>query len=150
MAAPNAVVSVIWATADPYTSKVVVAERNGVLHTSVECVSEHTIKWLLLSLLYIVIISIPLVTFAVLTRKIKYRDFKDTKKISMLSFVVLFTSAITLLYWYAFRIIGADVLFFDAVLQSGHYCVILECQGFIFGPKLFPIVKEKLRRRYLR
>ena len=140
-------ISLIWATADPYTSAVSFAISGGLLHISV---STYSLLWTLLLLVYTVIMSVFLILFAVLTRKIKYQDFKDTKKVSILSFLVVFQCASLLFYWYLLRIIGADVVFIHVVLQSGYCCTILECQGFIFAPKLFPVVKKKLMRRFYR
>lgn len=150
LTAPNAVVSLIWTTSDPYKGIISQVEINGFLHSSVLCVSDHTIRWLLIQFVYLVILSLLLIIFAILTRKIKYRDFKDTKKVSALSFSLIFTGTSTLFYWYLFRSIGADEVLTRTVLQIGHYCIILECQGFIFAPKLFPIIKERLIRRYYR
>ena len=147
---PNVLISLIWATADPYTSAVSSAISGGLLHISVQCVSTYSLLWTLLLLVYTVIVSLFLITFAVLTRKIKYQDFKDTKKVSILSFLVVFQCASLLFYWYLLRIIGADVVFIHVVLQSGYCCTILECQGVIFAPKLFPVVKKKLMRRFYR
>ena len=149
MTLPNVVVSLAWSVFDPYTSTVMFSIRNGFLYISVLCVS-HSLRWPLLLFVYISIVSLLLIIFAVLTRKIKYRDFKDTKKISILSFLVVFTCATSLFYWYLFRIIRADVILIHSVLQIGHYCIILECQGFVFAPKLFPVMKERLMRRYYR
>jgi hypothetical protein len=140
-------ISLLWCFGDPYTSVVLFSIKNGLLTISVQCVSEHHLRWVVLLLVYIIALSLILVTFAILTRNIKYRDFKDTMKISVLSFLLVFTCANTIFYWFLLRIIGADVILSFALLHIGHYCVILECQGFIFAPKLFPIVKEILIRR---
>ena len=148
MTAPNALVCLIWFLTDPYISITSLSIRNGLLHISEECASVHTIRWLLMLLIYMVTLSVLLITMAILTRKIKYRDFKDTKKVSILSFLLVLTCTCTLFYWYVLRSIRADAILVHAVLQIGHYCTILECQGFLFAPKLFPIIKEKVFKRY--
>lgn len=148
MTAPNALASIIWYVVDPYTSTVIFSIRNRFLHISVQCISNHFLLWSFLLLSYTVILSLLLIVFAILTRKIKYRNFKDTKKVSVLSFLLLFTCATTVFYVYLLRIIGADDILPHTMLQIGHYCAILECQGFIFAPKLLPIVKEKLKQKF--
>lgn len=145
---PNVLISLAWSTADPYTSVVSFAVRGGLLHISVQCESTNSLLWTLLLLVYTVILSIFLITFAILTRKIKYQDFKDTKKVSILSFLLVFQCASLLFYWYLLRVIGADVIFVHVVLQMGYCCTVLECQGFIIAPKLFPVVKKKLMHTY--
>jgi hypothetical protein len=148
MTSPNALVNLLWYIVDPYTGTVLFSVSNGYLHATVLCESEHSIKWLVVLFVYLTTISLILIIFAILTRKIKYSDFKDTKKVSILSFLLVFTGASTLGSWYLLRIIGADVILVHVVLEIGHYCVILECQGFIFAPKLFTVVKRILVRKY--
>jgi uncharacterized protein with PQ loop repeat len=145
---PNIVISVLWSVIDPYTSTTTFSIRKGLLHISVQCVSTYPLLWSGLLLVYMIIISLVLIVFAALTRNIKYRDFKDTKKVSILSFLLVFTCASFLFYWYLLRAIKADVIFVHTLLQVGYYCMIMECQGFIFAPKLIPIVKKKLIHRY--
>ena len=148
---PNAFLNLTWCIFDPYSSVVHFSVRNdGLLHATVQCDSTNAIRWLLSLFVYMVSLSAILITFAVLTRKIKYQDFKDTKKINVLSFLLVATGACSLFYWYLLRLIEADILLIHALLQIGHYCIVLECQGFIFAPKLFPIVKKILVQRYCR
>jgi hypothetical protein len=75
---------------------------------------------------------------------------QDTKKISALCFVIVLTLSMLLAYWYVLRLVRAHIVAVHGALQIGHYCIILECQGFIFAPKLFPIVKERLLQKYYR
>jgi hypothetical protein len=147
MTAPNLLLTLLWCFGDPYTSVVLFSMKNGLLKISVQCVSTHTLRWPVLLFVYIIILSLFLVAFAILTRNIKYRDFKDTKKIGALSYLMVFTCANTIFYWFILRIIGANTVLVTAVLHVAHYCFILECHGFIFAPKLFPIAKEILMRR---
>jgi len=129
-------------------STVVFSIENGFLKVSVLCVSSHSLLWTTLLLVDVVLLSVLLVIFAILTRKVKYRHFKDTKKVAMLSFTVVFTAASGLCYWYLLRIIQADTVLVNAVLQISYYLVIIECQGFVFAPKLFPISKGRVRNWY--
>jgi hypothetical protein len=147
VAAPNLLLCLLWCFGDPYTSAVSFSIKKGLLKITVRCVSEHTLRWAALLLAYVIILSLILLTFAILTRNIKYRDFKDTKKIGVLSFLLVFNGTYALFYWFFFQIIGADVVLVAAVLHVGNYCMILECQGLLFAPKLFPIAKEILLRR---
>ena len=148
LSSPSALISLIWSAGDPYRSVVSFAVVDGLLVFREQCVSAHVIQWLSGLLVYIIIMSLLLIVFAVLTRKVKYRNFKDTKKVSVLCFVVVFTCALLLFYWYLLRIIKANFILIHATLQFGHYCIILECLGFIFAPKLFPILRDRVRRRF--
>lgn len=121
--------------------------EDGYLFVAEQCESKHTIQWLIGLLIHTLVLSVVLIIFAILTRKVDIKDFKDTKKVSVLSFLVVITTACTLFYWYFLRIIKADVILIQGVLQFGHCSFILECQGLIFAPKLFPIIKDRLRHR---
>lgn len=147
LTSPNALICLIWSSYDPYISTQREFIRDGYLFVNEECVSKYTLRWLLGLLVYLILISIALTTTAILTRKIQQRNFKDTKKISALSFMFVLTISIILSYWYTFRIIKVNVILVHAVLQFGHYFLILECQGFLFAPKLYPILKNRLMKK---
>jgi DNA-binding MarR family transcriptional regulator len=144
ISSPNALVSLVWSTFDPLISVVSNSTINGYLHITARCVSSYSVYWTLLLLAHVILISILLVTFAFFTRKITYQDFKDTKKIIILCFSLVFTCTTTLFYWNLLSTIRAGTILVYAVLHIGHYSIILECLGFIFAPKLFPIAKRKI------
>ena len=147
LTSPNALICLIWTAVDPYRSVVSSAVVDGLLVVREQCVCDYNIQWLSALFVYVIIMCLLLIVFAVLTRKVKYRNFKDTKKVSVLCFVVVFTCASLLFYWYLLRIIKANSILIHGTLQFGHYCIILECLGFIFAPKLFPILRDLVRRR---
>ena len=144
LASPNFLICLIWSTGDHYLSTVSLSVEEGYLLVTEQCVSDYTIQWLMGLLIYFIIMCVLLVVVAVLTRKVKHKNFKDSKKTSALSFTLVLTLSIILSYWYILRVIRAHVVLVHAVLQIGHYFVILECVGLIFFPKLFPIVKKQL------
>ena len=151
MTSPNALVSLLWTATDPFISADSFLIRNGFSYnTEPMCTSKNTLKWLLVQLIYTLILSLFLIAVAISTRKIKFQDFKDTKKVSVLSFLVVFICTCGLFYWYLLSYIQADTILIQSVLQFAHYGVILSCQGFLFAPKLFPIVKGRVLRRYYR
>lgn len=90
---PNALICLLWASTDPYRGVVVSSVNGGVLSISVLCISSSLLRWVLLLLIYMIVLSLFLITFAILTRKRKYQDFKDSKKISVLCFLLVFTCA---------------------------------------------------------
>ena len=98
-AAPNAIICVLWVVSDPYTSTVSFSVENGFLVVTVLCVSKCVLVWVLLLLAYFIAMAVLLVIFSVLTCKVKYKDFKDTKKFIMLSFYLILTCVSALFYW---------------------------------------------------
>ena len=145
---PNTFNCLAWSTSDHYLSSISSSVQGGQLAVREKCVSAHTIQWLLGLAIHIVAMSLILLVVAIMTRKVSHKNFKDTKKVSALCFVIVLTLPIVLAFWYVLRLVGAHIIAVHSVLQVGHYSVILECMGFIFAPKLFPVVKERLMRRY--
>ena len=142
---PTLVIISVWMIADPYTNSGIFVFSDGLYYVNQDCVSAHEVNWLVGNLGYLCILAICLTLVAFSTRKIKYENFKDTKALTSLSFISVFTITLIVSYWYIARQIGAFYLLI-AILQFGDYCIILECQRFIFIPKLYPIVKERFRR----
>ena len=148
LTSPNALICLIWSSSDPYLSELITKTSNGELFITEQCRSHHTIQWLLGLLIYLVVISVSLLLAATLTRRIQQENFKDTKKVSVLGYMVVLSLAIILSYWFFFRIIGAKVVLVHAVLQVGHWALIVQCQLLLFAPKLYPILKLRLMNIY--
>lgn len=144
LTSPNAVICLLWSTADPYMSEVSLSVVAAQPILTEHCVSTNAIQWLVGLMIYDSVLSVVLVVLAILTRKIRYKDFKDTKKVNILCFVVVLTGVTVLFYWYLARLIQADPILVNALLLLGSLTVVLECQGFIFAPKLLPVLKKRL------
>ena len=67
---PNAVVCLIWSTADPYRSTVSLSVEAGQLVLAEQCVSTYAIQWLVGLLIYNTVLSIILVILAIFDSKI--------------------------------------------------------------------------------
>lgn len=151
ISSPSMLLLLVWMTSDPYTDLTIFSFDNGLLHVTHDCVCSYEIQWALGNLAYLCFLAICLTVVAFLNRKIRYKNFKETKALTSLSFVIVFTTTLMVSYWYIARQIGAHDLVF-AIIQFGVYIIILECQGFIFVPKLYPIIKniimKKLNRAY--
>jgi hypothetical protein len=102
--------------------------QGGSLVTRERCTSNHTIQWLLGLQIYLVAMSLLLGVVAISTRNISHKNFKDTKKISALCFVIVLTLSMLLAYWYVLRLVRAHIVAVHGALQLAHYCIILECQ----------------------
>lgn len=98
LTSPNALICLIWSSSDHYVSTLRNYTNNGYLFITEECKSSYTLQWLLGLLIYLVLISIALIIAASMIRKVWQENFKDTKKVSALSFMVVLTMAITLSY----------------------------------------------------
>ena len=146
ISSPSAILLLVWVISDPYTDLPIFSFKNGLLFVAHDCVSSYEVFWLLGNLGYLCCLAICLTIFAFLTRKIKYKKFKDTRSLTSLSFIIVFTTTLLVSYWYIARQIG-DVYLLYAIIQFGDYAIILECQGFIFALKLIPVVKSRIMRK---
>ena len=144
---PNALICLIWSSSDPYLSELIFKSDDGQVVTTEQCRSQHTIEWLLGLLIYLVLISLGVLVAVTLTRNVHNENFKDTKKASALGYIMILSLAIILSYWFLLRTIGAHVVLVHAVLQIGHWWLIIQCQLLLFAPKLYPTLKSKWARR---
>jgi len=147
LTSPNALICLIWSSSDPYLSELILKIDDGQVVITEQCRSQHTLLWLSGLLVYLVLISLGFLVAATLTRNVHHENFKDTKKAGALGYIVILSLAIILSYWFFLRIIGADVVLVHAVLQIGHWWLIIQCQLLLFAPKLYPILKLKIARQ---
>ena len=143
---PNLVILTLWSTIDTYSIKRINYVHDPVTGETIAielCESDHLPIWLILLLLYLVVLMVALVVVAVKTRKIRYKNFKDTKKVNSLVFVLILTIFFTTSYWLIIRIIRYDLILEFAVLNIAHILGVYELMGFLFMPKIYPLIKEK-------
>lgn len=146
ISSPSAILLLVWVISNPYTDLSIFSFASGLLFVVHDCVSSYEVFWLLGNLGYLCCLAFCLTIFAFLTRKIKYKEFKDTKSLTSLSFVVVFTTSLVVSYWYIARQIGEYYLLL-AIIHFGDYAIVLECQGFIFVLKLFPVIKSRIVKK---
>ena len=96
---------------------------------------------------YIIIFLLINSCLAIRTRKIKYSDFKDTKKvnllIALLLVIVILSVAVHIILYKTHREMEASIAFIFCSLS-----VTLLCQLILFTPKILPAVLEKYLKRY--
>ena len=87
---------------------------------------------------YLVTFYIVISYLAIRTRKIKYRNFKDTKKIIVLILILLISSLLSgfgYIVLYHSHQVEANIL-----LISGSLCFPTLCQLVLFTPKVLPVI----------
>ena len=111
-----------------------------------ECQANHFEVWLTVNSIYTAILMITMILLAVLTRKIKRNDYKDSKKITI--FVASF-SVCTFVFvslWIFFRNIDAVILSrFTYGLGTATGAFL--CQVFLVSPKIVPLVLQSCKLR---
>ena len=80
-----------------------------------------------------------MVLLAVLTRKIKRDDYKDSKKINILVAALILAACIIISLWFIFQGIAAPVLSM-LTYNVGTLIVAVLCQVLLILPKTVPLV----------
>lgn len=140
LTSPTFLICLIWFVFDPIFSETIKDQRVFITE---RCISDYLIHRNVILFFYIVILSVFLISVAIKSRKIKRKNFKDTKKLCALSYFLVLTGAIAITYWCILRLIQADSLLINALLQVTFIIVIFECLGLIFAPKILPLLKDR-------
>ena len=100
--------------------------------------------WLIPLFSYSVFLGLIMVLLAVLTRKIKRKDYKDSKKINILVVALIINASIFSPLWIVFRIISATILSRLAYNIGTMACALL-CQVLLILPKTVPLVTRNFQ-----
>ena len=108
------------------------------------CQNKHLVIWITLQYTYSTALAFIMVLLAVLTRKIKRGDFKDTKKINILVGALVSDMCIFLTLWAVLRLVDSTTL--SRVAYSvGITLAAFLCQAFLILPKTVPLVLRSCR-----
>ena len=108
------------------------------------CQNKHLVIWITLQYTYSTALAFIMVLLAILTRKIKRGDFKDTKKINILVGALVSDMCICLTLWAVLRLVDSTTL--SRVAYSvGITLAAFLCQVFLILPKTVPLVLRKCR-----
>ena len=109
------------------------------------CRSNHFFLWASLTIVYSAILIGFVAFLSYKTRKIRRKDFKNTKKINILLSVAVISMAILLPLWWIFRSLGNTVV--SRVIIASFYLIIpMSCQACLFCPKTLPPLMRSVSR----
>ena len=133
---PMIVILMIWMIFDRF--KITYQPSSQIGFIQKQCLSDHLTIWLPLLVLYVVSLFVILVTVAIRSRKIRQKNFKDTKKVNMFIFCLFFDILLPLSFWWLLENLGTSVPYYIAAipLHLGHIGIILLCQLLLITPKL--------------
>ena len=144
--APKVSVLILWSAVDVYREEnIPYAHSSESLTSHEQCRSKHSIVWMTLLALYDSILSVSVVTVAIKTRKIRYARYRDTKKVNLLIFLVLFIGISTWLYWYVFTESRKYPDIPTYILYVGCITLLFACQFTLFVPKIWTPFCKKIR-----
>ncbi len=125
---------------DPFKNTITAIKLSDHTMVMEQCSSKYLLTWHSLLIIYLAILLLSLSVIAIKTRKIRERNFKDTKKVNGFIFIIILLTGMTISYWYILRAINADRIIVQIMLHIAHVAIVIACQGFLFVPKLFPII----------
>ena len=139
-----------WRFADPlvYTSKLFHHTEVVPVYTevSVYCSCTHYWVWVTISYTLIMFLVFGLVFFAIQTRKINKRNFRDTKKI--VAFVFLLTvSLAVLLTTSQVLLLVEEYAYSNFTFSLTFLSVCFICQVSLFVPKTFPVAYSRIKNK---
>ena len=85
---PLIIILIIWTIADPFSSIYRPSPQSGFIQKT--CLSKYITIWLFLVVLYMVLLFSVLAIAAIKSRKIRQKNFKDTKKVNIFIFSLFF------------------------------------------------------------
>ena len=133
---PMIVILMTWMIVDHY--KITYQPSSQIGFTQKQCMSDHLTIWLLLLVLYVVSLLLVLATVAIRSRKIRQKNFKDTKKVNMFIFCLFFDILLSLSFWWLLGNLGTSAPYYISAipLHLGHFGIVLLCQLLLIAPKL--------------
>ena len=140
---PTIIILLLWSIVDPIHSDIQYVEHPGFFSVAIDCSSNYLFFTVCTTLLltYNVLLLLVVVIVAVKSRKIRMKRFKDTKKVNILIFLKIFIGISTVLYSEFFPD-DKDVQ--NYIVYSGHLSIAFLCQIFLFIPKVWPPVCDRL------
>ena len=108
-----------------------------------KCYSHYLGMWVAIIFGYSVLLCIPMIAAAVLTRRIKGKRsrYKDSKKICTLVGVLFILMCTGNALWFLLRNIGANIAS-KVIYSLGFTLAALFCQFFLFLPKIIPSIRR--------
>jgi hypothetical protein len=99
---PNVVILVVLVAVDPLRNIEIAISSKRQVTVFESCLSNHTIVWLLVLFIYMLLLIVAVVCIAIKTSNIKRKTFRDTKATNAYAFLAIFVVITGLIYWYFF------------------------------------------------
>ena len=145
---PNIAVLIIWTLLDPHYTENTYVEHPGFITIEQRCKSDYAFVWFLLLLVYSFLLSTAVVTVAIKSRKIRLAQFKDTKKVNFLIFIILFIGVSAFAYSVIFSSTREYFFVSAYILYFGHIVIAFLCPITLFIPKVWPPLATSISKKF--
>ena len=144
LVSPNILILILFSSLSSYTLQAIEIEKVGYIEVGVQCEGDLTV-FLMLMLTYLVFLMLAVVSIAIKSRKIRMQQFRDTKKVNALIFILVLLAIQIPSYWLVLDHSNDNNGWrSDTVLHVGHILSVLSCQFCLFLPKIIPSVRKSL------
>jgi len=137
----EALILFLWSVVDLYTIRDVEtfqATASPPYYEVVQfCYSEYSQIWIAAALAEVGLLMFMVAFLAFKTRKIRRRDFKDTKKVNIFVFMNILLICVVVPFWWVLRTVN-DNSSSVVVLYLGYGGTAALCQLLLFVPKVLP------------
>ena len=139
---PSIIIHVLWSFVDNYGSILLQTPNQQYVEVEKSCGPIKPV-WYILLTVYGYSLSTALVTVAIKTRKIRHKQFKDTKKVNMYLFCFTIVTAMTFGFWlFLDRSNTYEYYLSLTPVHIGLSMIVLLCQFLLFMPKVLPPLKR--------
>ena len=141
---PNIILLILWTAIDPRYRVDSFIEHPGYIENVVTChPSDYELTWFVLGFVYIFLLSVAVIVVAIKSRNIRLTQFKDTKKVNILIYLLYIVGIFMFTFWKIFVDLGL-ALHSLVILYVGHLLMAFLCQIILFVPKIWPAVQKKI------
>ena len=146
---PNTMVALLWSILDPYKNKIESTQKTNYIEVFDKCHSDNIATWPVVLLAYFIILAIALAIVAIKTRKIRKKHFKDTKKVNLFVYMIIFLAAFLVGFWITTRTVS-NIFYAEVALHFGHTFMILITQCLLIVPKIYSPLRRHVQKVKLR
>lgn len=144
---PNILILIIWTASDTYTIRFHYSMQNReYIEVDKQCDSDHLLIWVACWIVYLMFLLLALAVVAFKTRKVRFRHYKDTKKVNAFIFILNLNIFFTVSYWALLRFITKRHIS-GIISHIGHSVLVILCQTLLFAPKVFPPLWRRLSKK---
>ena len=144
---PNIILLILWTAIDPRYRVDSFIEHPGYIENVVTChPSDYELTWFVLGFIYLFLLSVAVIVVAIRSRNIRLTQFKDTKKVNILIYLLYIVGIFMFTFWKIFVDLG-PALHSLVILYIGHLLMAFLCQIILFVPKIWPAVQKKIIHR---
>jgi hypothetical protein len=140
---PQVALLIIRTAIDPSRREEYYTEYPGFIGVASVCTSDHWLIWNLVVNPYLFILQGAVIIVAIKTRKIRSKNFKDTKKVNLLVYLILVLANCTRAYGFTFFIVGRYNYSAILVIVSQVLAAFM-VQFTLFVPKIWPPLRIKI------